>query len=59
MKRTIDEIYKLINYKRESAINELKRDKEDKYLREKLFGEIDAYTDVLVLIETSQVLKEE
>ena len=59
MKRTIDDIYKLINYKRESAINELKREKEDKNLRERLFGEIDAYTDVLVLIETSQVLKEE
>lgn len=59
MKRTIDDIYRLIIYKRECALNELQREKENKTLRENLFGEIDAYTDVLVLIETSQVLKED
>ena len=59
MKRTIDDIYRLIVYKRECALNELQREKENKMLRENLFGEIDAYTDVLVLIETSQVLKED
>lgn len=59
MKRTIDDIYRLIIYKRECALNELQREKENKTLRENLFGEIDAYTDILVLIETSQVLKED
>lgn len=59
MKRTIDELYKLICYKRECAIKELRREKENKMLRENLFGEIDAYTDIIVLMETSQILKGE
>ena len=64
MKRTIDDIYRLITYKRECAINEAhgeaKKGKErDRMFIERLYGEIDAYTDILILIETSHILKEE
>jgi hypothetical protein len=58
MKRTIDEIYELIIEKRDSAISAKNREPE-KIVRERLYGEVDAYTDVLILIETSQILKED
>lgn len=60
MKRTLKEIYELIQQKKENALNDL-----NSYAPKtpaefmKLKGEIEAYTDVLVLIETSEVLENE
>ena len=66
-KRTIEEVYTLLNEKIENALNqkhaiyeEMKKDeiKEQHYdcIYQKLKGEIDAYTDILCLIESSGVL---
>lgn len=60
MKRTLKEIYELIQQKKQNALNDLngyapKTPAEFMKLR----GEIDAYTDVLILIETSKVLENE
>ena len=61
---TIQELYELIKQKKESAINDLMREQakliigkpvETEFLSA-LRGEIDAYTDVLILIESSGVL---
>ena len=72
MKRTINEIYELIKEKKENAerdrqisyntVEEAKNSEE--YLNAKmrskeLKGEIDAYTDVICLIESSQVLEDD
>lgn len=56
MQRTIKDIYELIQQKRENAVNDNKRPHTliESY---QLQGEIDAYTDVLRLIETSGVLE--
>ena len=72
MKRTINEIYELIKQKRENAerdrqisyniIEEAKNSEEyldAKMHSKELTGEIDAYTDVICLIESSQVLEDE
>lgn len=60
MKRTINEIYDLIKEKKFNAENDLYREKTRVYSSTKkqyeLKGEIEAYEDVLNLIETSQVL---
>lgn len=60
MKRNINEIYELIKEKISNAENDLYREKTRVYPSTKkqyeLKGEIDAYKDVLNLIETSQVL---
>ena len=62
---TIQELYELIKQKKESAINDLMREQakliigkpvETEFLSA-LRGEIDAYTDVLCLIESSGVLE--
>lgn len=61
MKRTIDEIYNIIVEKRKNAIydrtKQIREENLDKFVR--LNGEIEAYTDVLCLIESSQILKED
>lgn len=72
MKRTIDEIYNIIIEKRDNAESHLERnggitkancidEKGYPLLRTglELKGEILAYTDVLCLIESSQILKED
>ncbi len=63
MKRTINEIYKLLLEKKENALNDLTGEQLRKYPSNKkilkLQGEIEAYTDVINLIETSQVLANE
>lgn len=61
MKRTINEIYNLLLEKQENALNDLTGEQLRKYPSNKkilkLQGEIEAYTDVINLIETSQVLE--
>lgn len=60
MKRTINEIYELLKQKQENANNDLTAE----YMKQcpsydkivKLEGEIAAYHDVIILIETSDVL---
>lgn len=67
MERTIDEIYNIIVIKRENARNDRERKRNDLSNSEewrvnesiRLYGEIEAYTDVLCLIESSQILKED
>lgn len=64
MKRDINEIYKIIREKRVSAQNDLVFERcKRKYPSTKkqylIQGEIGAYTDILVLLETSQILNEE
>jgi hypothetical protein len=68
MKRTINEIYELLKQKRKNAINDREKycmplGKEqpikDFAIKCKLEGEIDAYTDIICLIESSQVLEKE
>ena len=67
-KRTIEEVYTLLNEKIENALNqkhaiyeEMKKDeiKEQHYdcIYQRLQGEIEAYTDVKILIETSGLIK--
>lgn len=71
MKRTIEEIYNIIIQKRDNATkdkeririkakNEKNADEFAILLRDlrQINGEIEAYTDVLCLIESSQVLDE-
>ena len=63
MERTIQEIYTIIWEKRENAEKHYLRESKtsrtpiDKRMLSLLEGEIEAYTDVLILIETSEVLK--
>ena len=63
MKRTINEIYNLLLQKQENALNDLTGEQLRKYPSNKkilkLQGEIEAYTDVINLIKTSQVLADE
>ena len=70
MSRSIEEIYHLIIEKKENAENhieriykEIKKDeiKEQHYdcIYQKLKGEIKAYTDILILLETSGVVENE
>ena len=63
MKRTINEIYNLLLEKQENALNDLTGEQLRKYPSNKkilkLQGEIEAYTDVINLIKTSQVLADE
>ena len=60
MKRTINEIYELIEQKRDSASNaynrECNRIYPSKVKLAELKGELMAYEDVLILIKTSGVL---
>ena len=62
MKRTIKEVYDLIQQKKENALNDLAGDKLRPYpsfkKQLKLQGEAEAYEDVLNLISTSSVLTE-
>lgn len=62
MKRTINDIYNLINEKLENAQNDLYREKTRIYPNNKktlkLEGEIEAYEDIKILIETSRILNE-
>jgi hypothetical protein len=58
MKRTIKEVYDLIKEKMDNAENELKKE-EDKLYRMGLRGEIEAYKDVLYLIENSHLSEED
>ena len=63
MKRNIKEIYNILKQKKENALNDLTGEQFRKYPSHKkmlkLQGEIDAYTDVIILIETSEVLNDE
>lgn len=63
MKRNIDEIYNLINQKIENAKNDFHKERMRMYPSTKkqflLEGEIQAYTDIKILLETSGVLKDE
>lgn len=60
MKRTIKEVYNLIEQKKENALNDLAGDKLKPYPSFKkqlrLQGEAEAYEDVLNLISTSCIL---
>ena len=62
MKRTIKEVYDLIQQKKENALNDLAGDKLRPYQSFKkqlrLQGEAEAYEDVLNLISTSSILTE-
>ena len=62
MKRTIKEVYNLIEQKKENALNDLAGDKLKPYPSFKkqlrLQGEAEAYEDVLNLISTSCILTE-
>ena len=66
-KRTIEEVYILLNKKRENAIRDRDRKRNDlsnsKEWRDnesiRLYGEIEAYTDVIILLETSGLIKPE
>lgn len=60
-KRTIEEIYNIICEKRDNAERDWERwfYKEDRLMMEKCYSEAQAYTDVLILIETSEVLEDE
>ena len=62
MKRNIKDIYNLINEKIENAENDLIRENSRVYpdykKRLKLQGEIEAYRDIKILIETSRILNE-
>lgn len=62
MKRTINEIYNLLLEKKENALNDLTGENMRVYRSNKkilqLQGEIAAYTDVINLLETSEVLDE-
>ena len=60
MQRTINEIHELIQQKRQNAFNDLLGVKpHTPSEHNKLLGEIEAYDDVLWLIETSRVLEKE
>lgn len=72
MERTIEEIYKLIVIKRDNAINDKERTHKNNYIcingkkiynvsdkEHELKGEIEAYTDVLCLLESSGVVDDE
>ena len=56
--RTIEEIYILLNKKRESAFRDKDRERNNT-IKERLYGEIEAYTDVIILLETSGLIKPE
>ena len=60
MQRTINEIYELIQQKKENAKNDLQYErfkiKPSINKVNRLIGEINAYTDIAILIETSGVL---
>ena len=62
MKQTINEIHNLLKQKEENALNDLTRERMRQYPSSKkilrLEGEIEAYKDVIVLLETSEVLDE-
>lgn len=71
--RTIQELYELIKQKKENATNDFKRQQLEQLKKgeeeqrvilptlqmARLKGEIEAYTDVLILIESSGVLEDE
>ena len=63
MLRTIREIYILIKKKRDNAFNDLRATIDGREMNlDKEFhlqGELDAYTDVLILLETSGVVEDE
>lgn len=58
MQRTINEVYELIKQKKDNALNDNKRAHTliESY---KLQSQIDAYTDIIILIETSGILTKE
>ena len=62
MKRDINEIFKILNNKRENALNDMIYERNRQYPSNKkilrLQGGIEAYTDVIALIESSQILDE-
>lgn len=63
-KRTIEEVYILLNKKRENALRDKDRERNntencDLVKIERLYGEIEAYTDVIILLETSGLIKPE
>jgi len=61
MKRTISEIIDLIKQKKESAINTRKKhiDNKSEYASYIDTGYIEAYTDILALLETSHLIEKE
>ncbi len=62
MKRNINEIHNLLKQKIENAQNDVMHERYRQYPSQKkllrLQGEIEAYQDILILIETSEILNE-
>jgi len=68
MKRTIEEVMNLLEQKKQNAINEIERIIPPRcsgktltamMQRQRILGEIDAYTDVICLIASSHLLEGE
>lgn len=72
MQRTINEIYELLKQKKENAINDRERTRKNNYQyvngvkvyhvsnkEYELKGEIDAYTDIICLIESSGLVNQD
>ena len=66
MKRTIEEVMNLLEQKKQNAINEIERIIPPRcsgktltamMQRQRILGEIDAYTDVICLIASSHLLE--
>ena len=62
-KRSINEVYNILNKKRENALNDRDRERNkpicDIVVLERLYGEIEAYTDIIILLETSGLVEDE
>lgn len=59
MKRTIKEVYDLILEKRDNALNDEKANENDRFYLREITGAINAYEDVLCLIDSSHLLEED
>lgn len=59
MKRTINEVYDLIVEKRDNALNDEKANENDRFYLREITGAINAYEDVLCLIDSSHLLEED
>ena len=59
MQRTINEIYELIKQKKENALIDLKLNERNPLKSFNLQGEIDAYTDIICLIESSGLINQD
>lgn len=59
MKKTIKEVYDLIKEKMDKAIKQKRLFKDTSLTYSKRSGEVDAYNDVLHIIESNQLLEED